>query len=509
MIRVYVGRDLTVRVRDLPGGAFGRVRRAFTYDNDEYRRRMDAGHPGGTLRPTFKTFSHDEEAGVLRVARGATRELEEALGVPVEWVDETVSVPAEWPPYLGSLWPFQERAAAVAAASVQGVVLGPCGSGKTEVMLAAASRTGQRTLVAVDTKDLQRQWAERYRLRYASSPGDVGIVGGLESEPDYDWEWAVRGGPGRVLTVATVQTLRSRPEVLDEHGCFAADEVHLWAAPTFEDAASASPSRHRIGGTATLRRADGMVQVITDTFGPVLYEITADELEAAGRRVPVSVRLVRTSFKFDMRPKWRGGRVRTAGWDEVLDAMTADPERHRVVLETSLRACREGPTVVLSERRGYAFRLARELSLRGIRAHSLFGGAGKVADCVSCGLVPEAEESPGKRCPRCGAPRLSRAAHNAEVLRLVDAGVVLAVAGTSVADKGLDSPRLSRAVVALPSAGGRGKPVSSRLIQQVGRLSRPAEGKEDARLYYIHDEKMGFAKDRERAMSEEFENLER
>lgn len=507
MIRVTIGRDLVVRERDLPQGALGRIRRAFTYKNEEWQRRTDAGHPQGPLRPTFRTFSHDEERGEVRVARGATRELEEAIGAPVEWVDETVVSPAEWPEYLGELWPFQDRAARVASASVQGVILGPCGSGKTEVMLAAAARTGQRTLVAVDTKDLQRQWADRFRLRFDSRPGDLGIVGGLETEPDYDWEWAVRGAPGRVLTVATVQTLRSRPEVLDAHGCLAADEVHLWAAPTFEDAASASPSRHRIGGTATLRRADGMVKVITDTFGPVLYEITAEELEDAGRRVPVSVHLVRTAFKFDMKPRWRGGRVRTAGWDEVLDAMTHDAERHACVMGAVDRALREGPTVVLSERRGYGFRIAHELSLRGVRAHTLFGGAGKVCDCVRCGYVPPEEAAEGKRCPRCSAPRLSRSEHNADVLRLVDAGTVRVVVGTSVADKGLDSPRLSRAVVALPSSGGRGKPVSARMIQQVGRLSRPAEGKDDACLYYVHDEKMGFARDREKAMRKEFERL--
>ena len=492
---------------DLPQGALGRIRRAFTYENEEWKRRTDAGHPQGLLRPTFRTYARDDDSGEVRVARGASRELEAVIGSAVEWLDDTGTSPVAWPPYTGELWPFQLRAASIAAVSVQGVVLGPCGSGKTEVMLAAAARTGQRTLVVVDTKDLQRQWADRFRLRYDSRPGDLGIVGGMESEPDYDWEWAVRGAPGRVLTIATVQTLRSRPEVHDAHGCLLADEVHVWAAPTFDEAASTSRARHRIGGTATLRRADGLVKIITDTFGPVLYEITAEELEAAGRRISVDVKLVRTSFRFDMKPRWRGGRIRTAGWDEVLDAMAADPSRHGLVMETALRAAREGPTVVLSERRGYAFRIARELKAAGVRTHSLFGGgAAKAAACLRCGNVPETEEA-GKRCGACGAPRLSRSEHNAAVLRMIDAGDVRAAVGTSVADKGMDSPRLSRAVVALPSAGGRGKPVSARLIQQVGRLSRPAEGKLDAILYYVHDDKMGFGRDREKAMLIEFGTL--
>lgn len=506
MTRVTIDSELVVREADLPPGALGRIRAAFTYSNEEYQRRAEAGSQLGALRPTFSTYRRDADSGLLYVARGATRELEEAIGAEPAWEDRTATSPALWPAYVGELRTFQEQAVRSAVAGIQGVVVGPCGSGKTEVMLAAAARTGQRTVVVVDTKDLQRQWADRFRRRFDSSPGDLGVVGGLESSPEYDWAWAVRGAPGRVLTVATAQTLRSHPEVVRRHGCFVADEVHLWAAATFEDLAASASCRHRIGGTATLRRSDGLVRVITDTFGPVLYEITEEQLESAGFRIPVSVELVRTGFKFNMKPTWKGGRLRPTPWDEVLDAMASSPERHADVMRTADRAVREGPTLVLSERRGYAHRIARELSLRGVRTATLFGGVGRAADCLRCGAFPE-EEGKEKRCAMCGAPLLARGEHNAEALRLLDSGEVRALVGTSVADKGMDSPRLSRAVVALPTSGGRGKPVSSRLLQQIGRLSRPSGGKEDAVLYYIHDEKMGFGKDRERAMRAEIERI--
>jgi superfamily II DNA or RNA helicase len=494
--RVAVRRALELAAADLSPAEVRRVRDAFTHQNLERERRDAAGHPSGGLDLAFRTWSM--EGGVYLLPRGGTRQLAAALGAEPAWEDLTARRPAEWPEREGDLWGFQGRAARALLWGRQGVLLGPCGSGKTEVLLAAAALSGQRTLAVVDTRDLQRQWADRFLLRHPSAaPGDLGLVGGCASADDgYDWGRAARG-PGRVLTVATAQTLRGLPEAecLDLHGCFVADEVHVWAAETFSAVAGRSPSAWRLGGTATLRRADGLVESITDHFGPVLAEVTEADLEAAGVRIPVRVALVRSAFRAP-----RGAR----DWDGVLKSMIADRDRADLCLRTALAAAAEGPTAVLSERRAFGALLAHRMTAAGVRTHTLFGGAaGRPADCLSCGRVPETEDAPGRRCPGCGAARLSRGAHNEEVIARLRDGRLRAAVGTSVADKGLDVPALSRAVVVLPSAGGRGKELSARLIQQRGRLSRPWPGKADAVLYYVYDHLMPSQRERAGAIRRE------
>lgn len=497
MITVHVRNSLSFDKDAAGPEAMRRVRAAFTHLNKEYTRRASrgAGFTGGLSR-RFRTYEVDGHR--VHVSRGATRELTAALApVGVRFVDRTSTAPVEWPRYEGSLRPYQERAVAASLPGIQGVVVGPCGSGKTEILLALAARTGQRTIVAVDTKDLQRQWAERFRAKYAGSPGDVGMIGGLSSSASgYDWDWAVRKGPGRVLTVATVQTLRGDPSSLDLHGCLVADEVHLWAASTFDVAASASSCRHRYGATATLQRSDGRLQIVTHTFGPVLYEVTAEELEDSGHRRPVPVRLVRTGFRM--------GRSSSApAWTDVLSSMASDPARHAVVMKTVVADAAEGPTLVLSASRVYGEQIVSELADRGLRVHSLFGGAGRPADCVHCGHV-EPGAGGAKECPSCRSQKPSRASHNAAVLALLDEGRCVAV-GTSVADKALDVPRLARVVVALPTAGGKGQPLSARFKQQHGRLARP-DGV-PPRLDYVHDHRMSFARDREAAIRAEIADV--
>ena len=491
---VRVGKDLSVEAEALDEEAIERLAASCTHANKAHDRAVKAGYYGGNVRPSVETW---EESGVfVRVARGATSKLVEALGAEPVWIDETETAPVAWPAYRGELRGYQDRAASIAAAARQGVVVGGCGSGKTEILLAASARSGQRTLVLVDTRDLQAQWIGRVLERYAVEPGDVGAVGGVESDPrGADWRLVNRGTGGRVVTVATVQTVLRRPEEAEGYGCVVGDEAHVWAARTFLEVVAPTRAAWRLGATATLQRSDGLIGVVLDVFGPVLYEVSDEELGDAGVLQEATVRLVRTPFRMDARPRRRGRIWVHVPWNEVVDAMVRDGGRHRIAVSTCLRAAREGPALVLSIRRPYAVEIGAALAAEGVRVASLFGGQGRASDCLGCGRFPEVEGDE-TRCAGCGAPLLRRGEHNAAVLAAVEAGTVRVVVATSVADKGLDAPSVSRAVVVLPTAGATGEAVSSRLRQQLGRLRRVSEGKADSVLYYLSDEEMRFGRER-------------
>jgi superfamily II DNA or RNA helicase len=482
MRSVIVSSDILVPHGTFDAETLRSVKAEFTHKNKVGIKQRAMGLGG--IPPVFKTYRRSDEG--YRFARGGLLALLRVTGaLDVEVM--TTRVPVAWPAYTGRLRDYQEEAARALVAGIQGCLIGPCGSGKTEVLYGAARRTCQRTLVGVNTKSLQLQWVQRFLSSYAAEPGMIGVVGGIANDDDAcDWSMVRRGEPGTVITIATVQSINGNREMLVGYGTFVADELHGWAADTFEATAAACPAHWRLGATATFQRADGYLPMIERTFGPVLYEIKEELLIEMGLRKRVSVILVNTGL--------RG--YASGNWMDDLKAMADDPRRHAAVMWAVDKATGEGSTLILSQQRTYADVIAREMRAKGLRVHTLYGGGkGKPYDCLSCGHLDQ--ENPPKTCTHCGAKRVSRSLHNAQVLEMLNAGRCAAV-GTAVADQALDVPRLSRLVVALPSAGGRGSPLSNRFRQQIGRLSRP-EG-EDPVVYYIHDDKSRLAVDREKAM---------
>ena len=158
-----------------------------------------------------------------------------------------------------------------------GVVVLPCGAGKTLVAMAAMAELATETLVLVTNVTAARQWIAELLDKTTLTADQVGEYSGDKKEI-------------RPVTVATYQILTKKIkgafphfEKLGGHefGLIVYDEVHLLPAPVFRLTAEIQTKR-RLGLTATLIREDGLEGEVFSLIGPKRFDVPWKEIEAQG-----------------------------------------------------------------------------------------------------------------------------------------------------------------------------------------------------------------------------------
>ena len=187
---------------------------------------------------------------------------------------------------------YQELAAEGFWHGGSGVVVLPCGAGKTIVGAAAMAHAKATTLILVTNTVAARQWREELLRRTDLNEDDSGEYSGAKKEI-------------RPVTIATYQVMTTRKQGVYAHldlfdaidwGLIIYDEVHLLPAPIFRFTADIQ-SRRRLGLTATLVREDGMEGEVFSLIGPKRFDVPWKEIEAQGYIAPadcVEVRITLT-----------------------------------------------------------------------------------------------------------------------------------------------------------------------------------------------------------------------
>ena len=187
---------------------------------------------------------------------------------------------------------YQELAAEGFWHGGSGVVVLPCGAGKTIVGAAAMAHAKATTLILVTNTVAARQWREELLRRTDLNEDDIGEYSGAKKEI-------------RPVTIATYQVMTTKKGGVYAHldlfdaidwGLIIYDEVHLLPAPIFRFTADIQ-SRRRLGLTATLVREDDMEGEVFSLIGPKRFDVPWKEIEAQGYIAPadcVEVRITLT-----------------------------------------------------------------------------------------------------------------------------------------------------------------------------------------------------------------------
>src|SRR5207344_1063319 len=150
-----------------------------------------------------------------------------------------------------SLRPYQGQAADSFWHGGSGVVVLPCGAGKTIVGAAAMARAQATTLILVTNTVAARQWKHELLKRTTLTEDEIGEYSGARKQI-------------RPVTIATYQVMTTKRKGVYSHldlldardwGLILYDEVHLLPAPIFRMTADLQ-ARRRLGLTATLVRED-------------------------------------------------------------------------------------------------------------------------------------------------------------------------------------------------------------------------------------------------------------
>jgi DNA excision repair protein ERCC-3 len=352
-----------------------------------------------------------------------------------------------------SLRTYQKEAASSFWDGGSGVVVLPCGAGKTLVGAAAMAHAQATTLILVTNTVAARQWKSELIKRTSLTEEEIGEYSGARKEV-------------RPVTIATYQVLTMRRkgvyphlELLDakDWGLIVYDEVHLLPAPIFRMTADLQ-ARRRLGLTATLVREDGREGDVFSLIGPKRYDAPWKDIESQGWIAPADCVEVRVTL-----PE-----------GERLAYATADPdERYRLaacthsktlVAEQLVKEHRGEPTLVIGQYLDQLDELAEHLQAPVIKGET---------------SVKERE-------------RLFEAFRTGEI----DLLVVSKVANFSV-----DLPEAAVAIQVSGSFGSRQEEA-----QRLGRLLRPKADKRTARFYTIVSRDTvdaDFAQNRQRFLAEQ------
>ena len=237
-----------------------------------------------------------------------------------------------------SLRPYQRQAVDGFWHGGSGVVVLPCGAGKTLVGAGAMAQAQATTLILVTNTVSARQWRDELLKRTSLTEDEIGEYSGARKEI-------------RPVTIATYQVLTTKRkgsythlDLLDarDWGLIVYDEVHLLPAPIFRMTADLQ-ARRRLGLTATLVREDGREADVFSLIGPKRYDAPWKDIEAQGYIAPADCVEVRVTLPDS----------------ERLAYATAEPEdRYRLascsdaknpVIERIVKAHQGEPTLVIGQ----------------------------------------------------------------------------------------------------------------------------------------------------------------
>ena len=284
------------------------------------------------IQPLLGERVDDDTVLVHPSERGTLKQELLKVGWPAE--DEAGYVDGEAHPIAlaedgWTLRPYQEQAVDGFWDGGSGVVVLPCGAGKTLVGAASMAKASATTLILVTNTVSARQWKDELLARTSLTEDEIGEYSGARKEI-------------RPVTIATYQVLTLRRkgvyphlELLDarDWGLIVYDEVHLLPAPIFRMTADLQ-ARRRLGLTATLVREDGREGDVFSLIGPKRFDAPWKDIESQGYIAPADCVEVRVSMSDSMRMAYATAepddRYRLASTTPAkLDVVEALVRRHR------------------------------------------------------------------------------------------------------------------------------------------------------------------------------------
>ena len=237
-----------------------------------------------------------------------------------------------------TLRPYQDQAATSFWHGGSGVVVLPCGAGKTIVGAAAMARAQATTLILVTNTVSARQWRDELIRRTTLTADEIGEYSGAKKQI-------------RPVTIATYQVITVRRagsyphlELFDarDWGLVIYDEVHLLPAPVFRMTADLQ-ARRRLGLTATLVREDGREGDVFSLIGPKRYDAPWKDIEAQGYIAPADCIEVRVTLTEPERMAY------AVAEPEVRYRLAATAESKTEVVLELVDKHRGSPTLVIGQ----------------------------------------------------------------------------------------------------------------------------------------------------------------
>ena len=430
-MKIVISNNL--RLSEIPALLYQTLTERLTISNPKWieNERMGRWNRG---TPKVLRFYDRIKGGGLWIPRGFIRQLIlicKRHGTEYEIIDKRLSIPGVDFTFKGALKPFQEEAVNIMLSKDFGTLSAATGSGKTVMALYLIAKRMQPALIIVHTKELAAQWIERIET-FLGIPGrEIGIIGSGKKII------------GDKVTVALVQSLyKCVDEVSSKTGHLIVDECHRTPGRTFTEAVTGFKSRYMLGLSATPWRRDNLTKLIFWHIGDVHHEIDKIGLIETGDVLPAEIVVRETDFDPFFDP--------VCEYSKMLSELTANDGRNHLIASDIAKEVKNGDgrcCLVLTDRKKHCETIKALLKYRH-----------KISSDLLTGDVSDSERKIILDRLNCG-----------EIKVLVATGQLIG--------EGFDCKNLSTLFIVTPIR------FSGRVLQYLGRVLRPAPGKNKALVY--------------------------
>ena len=332
-----------------------------------------------------------------------------------------------------SLYPYQKVAVEACLQRHRGVLVAPCGSGKTVMGVELIHRRAQVTLIIVHTLDLLHQWKDQI----ANFLGlEAGVVGdgqeNLQSE----------------IIIATVQTLIRRPSLMmrlnEKIGTILVDECHHVPASTFQKVIASFRPTYMYGLSATPNREDGLTKAMHLFLGPLLHSVTHGDLQRENRILKPRLKVVETDFFFPF------DHEEPESFSKMMEKLVSDSARNQLICSWLMRF-KASKNLILSQRISHCQVLIQMVQ--------------EALPYAQCEILTGSTDKKTRQA----------------IIEKARAGQVTYLFATQLADEGLDIRCLENLWLVTPARN------IGRIEQRVGRIMREFESKEQAYVFDFVD----------------------
>lgn len=395
---------LYVPTQNLSRSFINKLKAFASFDNPQVKVLLSLRKPLYNTPRVIKNFEEDEN--YLKLPRGLIYQISKYLDinkVDFKIDDKTYCEEIETKKVLFELRSEQQEAIDRMLKKRFSICVAPPGFGKTLLGAKMFEQRACSTLIIVNKNMLLDQWRDRFVEYFDYKRADIGFLGKSKNKLN-----------GKI-DVATMQSLKNSPEIINNYSFVIVDECHHIPAVTFEQIVKQFYGKYILGLSATPKRKDGLDPILFQQLGDISYEYKKK------KTFNNKLEIIRTDFISE-----------ADNYATLINELCVDETRNGLIIE-QIKLHQDRKILILTDRIEHINALEKLLENEQIDYVSIHGSMSKK------------EQS--------------------EKIKLVESKSLI-LATTSYFGEGIDFPHLNTIIFATPIS------YYGRLIQYLGRIGR-------------------------------------